>query len=62
MGSPSQKSKREWQEYQEWLSARRSIKNAMRMEKPEPRRCPVCGCYQFIYQGDRQLCADCGRE
>jgi hypothetical protein len=27
-----------------------------------PRRCPVCGCYQFIYKGDRQVCADCGRE
>lgn len=26
------------------------------------RRCPVCGCYQFLYQGDRQVCADCGRE
>jgi len=27
-----------------------------------PPRCPRCGCYQFVYQGDRQVCADCGRE
>jgi hypothetical protein len=24
-------------------------------------RCPRCGCYQWIYKGDRQVCADCGR-
>jgi hypothetical protein len=30
--------------------------------KPEPPRCPRCGCYQFVYKGDRQVCRDCGRE
>ena len=40
----------------------RWIQRAEQREKPEPRRCPVCGCYQFIYQGDRQVCADCLRE
>jgi len=30
--------------------------------KDEPRRCPVCGCYQFTYKGDRAVCADCGKE
>lgn len=33
-----------------------------RRERPEPRRCPVCGCYQFVYKGDKQVCRDCGRE
>jgi hypothetical protein len=28
----------------------------------EPRRCPRCGSYKWIYKGDRQVCADCGRE
>jgi len=31
-------------------------------EKPDPPRCPRCGCYQFVYKGDRQVCADCGKE
>jgi len=26
-----------------------------------PPRCPRCGSYQWIYKGDRQVCADCGR-
>ena len=26
-----------------------------------PPRCPRCGSYKWIYQGDRQVCADCGR-
>jgi len=32
------------------------------LDKPEPPRCPRCGCYQFIYKGDKQVCRDCGRE
>jgi hypothetical protein len=39
-----------WREYAEIVEQRR------------PRWCPICGCYQFVYQGDRQVCADCGRE
>lgn len=42
-----------WSEYAEL---------AILTDKDEPRRCPVCGCYQVTYQGDRQVCADCGRE
>ena len=26
-----------------------------------PPRCPRCGCYQWIYKGDKQVCADCYR-
>jgi len=33
-----------------------------RDDAPAPRRCPRCGSYAWIYKGDRQLCADCGRE
>ena len=25
-----------------------------------PPRCPRCGCYQWIYKGGTQQCADCG--
>jgi len=49
-------------EYMRWLSQRRSITNAMRDPKPDPPRCPRCGCYQFVYKGDKQVCADCRRE
>jgi predicted RNase H-like HicB family nuclease len=35
---------------------------ALILAAANPRRCPVCGCYQFIYKGDRQVCADCGHE
>jgi hypothetical protein len=31
------------------------------VERRRPASCPVCGCYQFVYQGDRQVCADCYR-
>ena len=31
------------------------------VERRRPASCPICGCYQFVYQGDRQGCADCGR-
>ena len=44
-----------------WV-AWKAIMDLRDSEQPEPRRCPVCGCYQFIYKGDRQVCADCGRE
>lgn len=27
----------------------------------EPSRCPWCGSLRWIYKGDRQWCADCGR-
>jgi hypothetical protein len=27
----------------------------------DPPRCKVCGSYKWIYKGDRQVCADCGR-
>ena len=30
-------------------------------EPPEPPRCPRCGSYQWVYKGDRAVCADCGR-
>jgi ribosomal protein S27AE len=25
------------------------------------RRCPRCGSYKWVYKGDRQICADCGK-
>lgn len=31
------------------------------IDRNDPPRCPRCGCYQWIYKGDRQVCADCGR-
>jgi hypothetical protein len=31
------------------------------VERRRPASCPVCGCYQFVYQGDQQVCADCYR-
>ena len=31
------------------------------VERRRPASCPICGCYQFVYQGDRQVCADCYR-
>jgi hypothetical protein len=34
----------------------------IRRLRADPPRCPRCGCYQFVYKGDRQCCADCGRE
>jgi ribosomal protein S14 len=59
MGSPLSKSEPfTLAEVARWL--RRAEQR--RAEKPEPRRCPICGCYQFVYQGDRQVCRDCGRE
>jgi hypothetical protein len=27
----------------------------------DPPRCPRCGSYAWIYKGDRQVCADCGK-
>ena len=27
----------------------------------EPRRCPRCGSFAWVYKGDRQVCADCGK-
>lgn len=24
-------------------------------------RCPRCGSYAWIYKGDRQVCAECGK-
>jgi hypothetical protein len=44
----------------------RSVEDALAFlreatSKSEPPRCPKCGCYQFVYKGDRQVCADCGR-
>ena len=32
------------------------------VERRRPASCLVCGCYQFVYQGDRQVCASCGDE
>jgi hypothetical protein len=33
----------------------------LRMSDDNPPRCPRCGCYQWIYKGDKQVCADCYR-
>lgn len=30
-------------------------------EAENPPRCPRCGSYAWVYKGDRQVCADCGR-
>lgn len=31
-------------------------------DRPNAPRCPNCGSYKAIYQADRQVCAECGRE
>jgi len=31
-------------------------------DKPEPKRCPRCGSYRWVYKGDRQVCDACGHE
>ena len=43
-----------------WRRMKAAQRAAARQEKPEPPRCPRCGCYEWIYKGDRQVCADCG--
>lgn len=30
-------------------------------DKDEPRRCPRCGSYVWVYKGSVQVCADCGK-
>jgi len=50
-------------EINEWLRRAEARWAAQHdLEKREARHCPVCGCYQFIYQGDKQVCSDCGTE
>ena len=36
-------------------------REAERKQKLEPPRCPGCGSYHWTYNGDRQVCVDCGR-
>jgi hypothetical protein len=49
-------------EINEWLRRAEARWSAQHdLEKREAPRCPVCGCYQFLYQGDKQVCADCYR-
>lgn len=31
------------------------------VELKQPPHCPVCGSYTWMYQGGKQVCADCGR-
>ena len=40
---------RYWTEYRDIVAKRRAPS------------CPHCGSYQWVYQGDRQVCADCYR-
>jgi len=50
-------------EINEWIARGLARINARHeTEKREAPRCPKCGCYQFLYQADKQVCSDCGKE
>ena len=34
---------------------------AFQQTTDEPRRCPNCGSFAWVYKGGAQVCADCGR-
>ena len=53
MGSPLQK-------YEPIVEVRKRF-DALFRHADDPPRCPRCGSYKWIYKGDRQVCADCGR-
>jgi len=33
-----------------------------KVDTSEPLLCPICGSHRWFYRGDRQVCADCGKQ